>query len=111
MIELNTKTLAEARGKLGSAATREEGMTILKKMKEIIEGFEWRSGAMASCCTNLDPISCKMGQELELIEKIIGNLENGNQKDADAYMDKLHEQLAEEIGMPSEMVKKIESGG
>ena len=69
MMIINIETYQDALKKLAGPGTRQEGIDMLKKMREIKEAHLWRSEVIAPCCGNLGGFACQLNEEIGLLEK------------------------------------------
>ena len=89
MMIINIETYQDALKKLAGPGTRQEGIDMLKKMREIKDAHLWRSEVIAPCCGNLGGFACQLSEEIGLLEKAIALIEKDDMTSALPMLDRL----------------------
>ena len=98
MMMINIDTFNEARDKLGSPATRREGIEDLRRMLDIKQAHLWRSEVIAPCCGSLGGFACQLSEETQLLEKALSLLEKDDLDGANPMLDRLAQLISYGMG-------------
>jgi hypothetical protein len=82
MMIIDKDTVTAIKDRIGDPKRTKQAIKDVRKMLEIKEALLWRADGMTPCCGSLADISAQLTHEVDILEKTLLALDNGDRKRA-----------------------------